>query len=246
MPTRTAIAHDSEIAAIVAPAIRLLQSFAAWPAPWPPTSTTRPPSSSKSGRARSNASAAPPTMIVNVASDAPRGPPLTGASRTSSSGTRRQVDARATAGWSTCRRGASRAVHSSARPACPARPPRPTPATEGTEARRRPRQPPRPTSRRRRARSASTRVESRSQPTTSCPPATRCRAIGSPIVPRPITATRISAPRGARCRRRRAARAGGRPMRRRPRSRSRRHGVHRRRAPRTSGGASAPCGRPCA
>ena len=86
MPSATAIAQASASAAIVVPAIRLLQSFAAWPAPWPPTWTTRLPSSSKSGRARSNASASPPTMIVRVASVAPRGPPLTGASRTSSVG----------------------------------------------------------------------------------------------------------------------------------------------------------------
>ena len=52
IPSRLATAHDSAIAAIVAPAIRLLQSFAAWPAPWPPTRTTSLPSVSKSGRAR--------------------------------------------------------------------------------------------------------------------------------------------------------------------------------------------------
>ena len=37
MPSRSATAQASAIAAIVAPAIRLLQSFAAWPEPAGPT-----------------------------------------------------------------------------------------------------------------------------------------------------------------------------------------------------------------
>ena len=88
IPSATAIAQASASAAIVVPAIRLLQSFAVWPAPWPPTRTTRRPSSSKSGRARSNALGltADHDRQRRVGS-APRGPPLTGASRTSEAGT---------------------------------------------------------------------------------------------------------------------------------------------------------------
>ena len=51
---------------------------------------------------------------------------------------------------------------------------------------------------------------------------------------------------GARCRRLPAGHVGGRSMRRRPRSRARRHVEHRGPGPRTSGGGSARCGRPCA
>ena len=71
------------MAAMLTPAQRLLQSFAACPRPWSPTCTTSLPSASNSGRARSAAAAAPPTMIVSVPASAPIVPPETGASSAS-------------------------------------------------------------------------------------------------------------------------------------------------------------------
>ncbi len=72
-PSAVARAHASATAAIVTHAIRLLQSFAAWPAPGPPTCTGR-PSARSSGSARAKSAGRPPTMIVRVADSAPRGP----------------------------------------------------------------------------------------------------------------------------------------------------------------------------
>src|SRR5262245_25226187 len=192
MPSRRAIAHDSAIAAIVAPAMRLLQSFAAWPAPCVPTRTTRPPSVSNSGSARRKAGSAPPTMIVSVASPAPRGPPLTGASSTSSSG-HSAASRRASAGGLVDM--STRSVPDVAPSRTPSAPSTTSSTTPGVGSERRTisassaaaagvdaeEAPSRPT-----------RAGSTSQPTRSCPAATRWRAIGRPIVPRPITATRVT------------------------------------------------------
>ena len=82
-PRARASASACAIAAMLTPAQRLLQSFAACPRPWSPTCTTSVPSASKSGRARSAAAAAPPTMIVSVPASAPIVPPETGASSAS-------------------------------------------------------------------------------------------------------------------------------------------------------------------
>ena len=57
-----------------------LQSLTACPAPLSPTWTIVLPIASSTGRARAKASAGPPTMIESLASRAPVGPPLTGAS----------------------------------------------------------------------------------------------------------------------------------------------------------------------
>ena len=127
-------------------------------------------------------------MIVSVASIAPRGPPLTGASRTSSWG-HSTASRRARAG------GLVDMSTSSVPASAPSRtPPGPrtassTAAGEGSE---------RSTASRptnvvgSSTPSASRRAVSRSRPTTSCPAVTRWRAIGRPIVPRPITATRTA------------------------------------------------------
>src|SRR5262245_26070593 len=57
-----------------------LQSFADWPAPAGPKCVIRLPIAASAGRARTSASSSPPTIIVNVPSIAPFSPPETGAS----------------------------------------------------------------------------------------------------------------------------------------------------------------------
>ena len=135
-------------------------------------------------------------MIVRLASSAPRGPPLTGASRTSSSA-HSDASRRASAGG---------LVDMSARSVPPAAPSR-TPSaprttsstTAGVGSERRTASAPSAAAAgvdAAEAPSCSRRARSTSQPTTSCPASTRRRAIGSPIVPRPITATRVTAASG--------------------------------------------------
>ena len=189
IPSRSAIAQASAIAAIVAPAIRLLQSFAVCPAPGPPTSTGR-PSERSSGSARSYTSGRPPTMIVSVADSAPRGPPLTGASSAASnSSARRRASAGGPVDMSMSRtpRGSSAATSSTAsgedseRIASSAS----SAASAAVAATAAPR--------------AAARVGSRSHATTSWPAASRFLAIGRPIVPRPMKATLLTGRSGGCC-----------------------------------------------
>src|SRR5918994_17181 len=156
MPSRSATLQASASAAMVAPATRLLQSFAAWPAPAGPTWTTRLPSASSSGRCAAKAPLVPPTMTVSEAASAPAGPPLTRASRDS-------IPARASPTASAHARAASAGVAATGSP-----------------------------------RSAAL-AGSASTATSSCPAAARFRAIGSPIVPRPMNATRVMPSGGAGC-----------------------------------------------
>src|SRR5262245_51265060 len=79
-PSFSANRNASATTIIDAPRIMLLQSLAAWPLPGPPACTMVLPMPSSSGRARSKASSAPPTMKVSVAACAPATPPDTGAS----------------------------------------------------------------------------------------------------------------------------------------------------------------------
>src|SRR5918999_145668 len=193
MPSRSATAQASAIATMVTPAMRLLQSFAAWPAPAGPTCTTRVPSASRSGRCLLNVPRLPPTMIVSEAAPAPVGPPLTGASRDpiparpSSSASVRASDGgpvdmsmtakprgareRSPEGPSTT--SSTTAGEGSERNATVAA----SAASAGVAATVAPRR--------------SARAGSTSTPITSCPAASRLRAIGSPIVPRPMKATRV-------------------------------------------------------
>jgi len=158
------------------------------------------------GRARLTAarrgrspSARPPTMIVSVADSAPRGPPLTGAS---SAASKRSASCRASAGgpvdMSTRKtsRGSSAATRSTISGAGSERIATSAPSAASAAA---------ATPLNSRERSGST-----SHPTTSCPAATRCRAIGSPIVPSPMKATLKERSR-ARCRTSRS-RDCGRPL----------------------------------
>ena len=177
-PSAVASAQASAIAAIVTPAIRLLQSFAACPAPGPPTCTGR-PSAFSTGSARAKSSARPPTMIVSVADSAPCGPPLTGessadsnlsASRRASAGGPVDMSMRNTSlgSWEATRSTISGAGSESSTKSAPSA------ASPGVAAAP--------------AASSRARAGSTSQPTTSCPAAARLRAIGSPIVPRPMNA----------------------------------------------------------
>ena len=79
-PSFFASTNASQVAAMVAPRIMLLQIFAAWPAPSSPAWITALAIGSRNGRARSNASSVPPTMKVRVPAAAAAIPPETGAS----------------------------------------------------------------------------------------------------------------------------------------------------------------------
>ena len=72
---------SASLTASIVTATRIwLQALAVWPAPAWPSRTIVLPITSNSGRARSNASEGPPTMIDSVPSRAPTSPPDTGAS----------------------------------------------------------------------------------------------------------------------------------------------------------------------
>ena len=80
-PEPSAIASASATAPIVATTMSWLQAFATEPAPTPPQCTTREPSVSSTGLARSIAASSPPAIIDSVPSAAACGPPETGTSR---------------------------------------------------------------------------------------------------------------------------------------------------------------------
>ena len=79
-PDASASASASATASIVTPTTIWLQALVTCPAPSAPTCTTFLPSASKIGFARANAASPPPAMIESAASIAPFSPPLTGAS----------------------------------------------------------------------------------------------------------------------------------------------------------------------
>src|SRR5262245_22877827 len=197
MPSAVARAHASARAAIAVPASRLLQSFSVCPAPCPPTCTVR-PRQARSGRCCSKIVADPPTMIVSSPASAPRGPPLTGASSTSTPcGSSAAASRRARAGELVdISISAVPGRAASTRPSAPSTTSS-TASTLGSEvtatsaaakasagvaATRAPR--------------AAAREESRSHATTAWPAARSRRPIGRPIVPTPTSATRVT--RGSR------------------------------------------------
>ena len=79
-PLSTPRERASAVPAIWMASSMLLQILAVWPAPAVPAWKTLAPMMSKNGRARSKASASPPTMKVRVPFWAPAVPPDTGAS----------------------------------------------------------------------------------------------------------------------------------------------------------------------
>ena len=79
-PRRFPSCMASATASMLAPSTKLLHSFAAQPAPGPPTCTMLRPIAPSSGFAAAKAGAEPPTLNVCVPASAPPTPPLTGAS----------------------------------------------------------------------------------------------------------------------------------------------------------------------
>ncbi len=82
-PCARANAIASETDSMIPAHMIWLVAFAACPLPVGPKWLTVLPIAARMGRARSNASSLPPTMMANVASRAPSTPPLTGQSRKS-------------------------------------------------------------------------------------------------------------------------------------------------------------------
>src|SRR5690348_14713800 len=173
-------------------------ALATWPAPLGPRWVMRLPIASRIGRARATSSSRPPQKIVSVPFCAPSDPPDTGAStmpmprsasfaaiaavaegETVEQSTTTPPDPSPSATppgpSSTCSRSGVSDTHTSTASAFAA-------ASAGDAARAAPA-----------SASGSSRSRVRLCTVTSWPAASRCPAIGAPIVPRPITATLIAA-----------------------------------------------------
>src|SRR3990172_3730724 len=180
-PAARAGARASPTAWMVEPTTSWLQALATIPAPVPPMWMMRLPMAASTGRARSRAASEPPTMIESVASLAPPSPPDTGASSRSAP-TSAQRSARATKAEGSCV-----PMSTTISPArAPARSPRGPSSTASTAARS-------AGSRAARAPATTSFFTGPSERywTTSGNPAHRMlRAIGRPMMPRPMNPTR--------------------------------------------------------